>query len=67
MYDDYVAPSKDCRKPGRRWAYVVVAPVGDDKGKIVDRGRTIDPLSMRREGAKVTWVKHGERRSAPFP
>jgi hypothetical protein len=64
--DDYVAPSPQCRKPGRSKNHVVVAPMGDDKGTIVDTGRQVDPASLRLQGDRVSWVKNGKRRSAPL-
>jgi hypothetical protein len=46
---------------------VFVVPAGHDEegdGTLVDSGRSIDALSLRREGDRVTWLKDGKRRSA---
>jgi hypothetical protein len=46
---------------------VFVVPTGSDgegEGKLVDSGRSIDPLSLRRDGDRATWLKDGKRRSA---
>jgi hypothetical protein len=46
---------------------VFVVPAGHDEegeGKLVDSGRSIDPLSLRRDGDRATWLKGGKRRSA---
>jgi hypothetical protein len=46
---------------------VFVVPAGHDEegdGTLVDSGRSIDALSLRREGNRATWLKDGRRRSA---
>jgi hypothetical protein len=46
---------------------VFVVPAGSDEegeGTLVDSGRSIDPLSLRRDGDRATWLKDGKRRSA---
>jgi hypothetical protein len=65
--NDYVAPGRQCLKPGRVNSYVVVVPAGKDHRKVVAKGRHIDPLSLRGEGDSVSWVKNGKRHTAPLP
>jgi hypothetical protein len=46
---------------------VFVVPKGFDEegdGRLVDSGRKIDALSLRRDGDRATWVRDGKRRSA---
>lgn len=51
----------ECTRPGRARNTVFVAPAGADEARRVDRGRAIDPLSLRLDGRRMTW-RHGERR-----
>jgi hypothetical protein len=64
---DNDVPGPQCLKPGRTTSFVYVVRAGQDRLKEIDHGRRIDPLSLRRHGDRITWVKGGKRRSAPLP
>jgi hypothetical protein len=43
---------------------VYLWPVGQARPRIVERGRTIEPQSLRRRGQRVFWTASGKRRTA---
>jgi hypothetical protein len=38
--------------------------IGERDPELLDRGRSIDPSSLRRSGPRITWLHGGKRRSA---
>lgn len=53
-----------CSRPGRRVQVIAVDSIGPGRDRVVGRGRTIDPRSLRLRGRRVTWRQNGRKRSA---
>src|SRR3954469_9075379 len=55
----------NCEEPGDRDS--VYMNVYRKKDKLLDRGKTIDPTSLRLRGHKASWLHGGHRRHATLP
>jgi hypothetical protein len=56
----------NCIRPGSK-NRVWIGNVHSKAKTVIDRGRGIDPSSLRLKGLRVTWVKNGRRKSHPLP
>ena len=55
---------RHCARPSRRVRVVVVDGLGPGGARVVSRGRTVDPRSLRIRGRRVTWRAGRRTRSA---
>jgi hypothetical protein len=60
---DYGDPRPGCVRAGA-FDEVHKLDAGEDDPELLDKGRLIDPRSLRRRGSRITWTNHGRRRSA---
>jgi hypothetical protein len=60
------SPYPNCVKAGRSTNSVYKADAGDDKPVLLDRGRQVDPRSLKISSSTLRWQHGGRTRTAPL-